>query len=130
MIPIQHHPAPLEAFCPLCPPPDEVTAVLHTHGFRLTLSMEPSNGPRRAVPLLPAHYHFRDETGTEVIFLAGKDTPEDAMARFPIHASRWWVYPGANPAVYQHLLLIASAHWPLTWKSLHDQEQRSASSCS
>ncbi|SRR5579883_154125 len=112
---------PVSAFCSTCPNAEEVGALLESHGFALTLTMGPSRFTQITIPPLPAQYHYRDAAGTEVIFLAGKDISEPGMKRFPRHASRWWVYPGANPEAAQHIMLVASAQWQLTWTPEQDQ---------
>jgi hypothetical protein len=86
----------LEAFCATCPPPQEVSALLARLGFRLTFQMDEQPDRSSQLPPLPAQYHYKDDAhGTEVIYLAGRDTPLEGEA-FPCHASRFWLYPGAD----------------------------------
>ncbi len=69
-------PTELEAFCTTCPPTEEVSALLATLGFTLAFHMDAVQSPCAEVPPLPAQYHYKkDECGTEVIYLAGRDTP-------------------------------------------------------
>ena len=56
----------LEAFCHALPTPERVTALLQPLGFSLTYQ-------RGAIRGLPPQYHYRDNKGTEVMYLAGKD---------------------------------------------------------
>ncbi len=106
-----------EAFCSICPPVQEVTTKLQALGFHLTFSMKPTiYPPSSATPRLPAQYHYADEHGTEIIFLAGRDYDLDGR-RLPPHASHWWIYPGANGVAYQHVVQALAATWPLTWLS-------------
>src|SRR6266487_1953476 len=86
----------VEAFCVTCPSAEEVTTLLQTLGFELTFHMEIDHPPEyEQVPCLPAQFHFQDTHGNEVIFLAGRDTDLDGVG-FPEHASRFWLYPGAD----------------------------------
>ena len=64
----------LEAFCAICPTPQEVTSVLQAIGFTLTFHMDAVPSACAEVPPLPAQYHYCDQLhGSEVIFLAGCD---------------------------------------------------------
>jgi hypothetical protein len=52
----------LEAFCPGCPSPDEVTAFLDTLGLTLGFTMGAVPAHDRNVAPLPAQYHYeRDD---------------------------------------------------------------------
>jgi hypothetical protein len=94
----------LEAFCTTCPTVEEVTTLLEGYGFQLTFHME---AVRYAacyhMAPLPAQYHYRDTAGTEVVFLAGPDLM--CHQRTCAHASRFWMYPGADPAVAARIAL-------------------------
>jgi len=108
----------VEAFCVTCPSAEEVTTLLQTLGFELTFHMEIDHPPEyEQVPCLPAQFHFQDTHGNEVIFLAGRDTDLDGVG-FPEHASRFWLYPGADRAVYGRVAHVLAVRWSLTWRSL------------
>jgi hypothetical protein len=105
----------LEAFCLTCPPSIEVACALERLGFRLTLQMEAIVPPKSsAVPALPPQYHYSDQYGTEVIYLAGRDTPEDGE-RYPAHESRFWLWPGSQTEAYQRAASALAHKWYLTW---------------
>jgi hypothetical protein len=126
---MSHSQAPeCTAFCATCPPPETVISLLQGLGFQLTFHMDAVTYPvSSSTPSLPAQFHFSDEQGTDVIFLAGKDTPMDGE-RFPPHASRFWVAPGADTAAYQRVVQALASRWMLTWHRPHtDQDlQRTA----
>lgn len=106
----------LEAFCQSCPAPEMVTGLLEELGLQLTFHMDAVIYPASSSTLdLPAQYHFRDEHGTELIYLAGKDSPLDGE-HFPSHSSRFWVSPGADLAAYRRIVQALSARWWLTWQ--------------
>src|SRR5712691_1546544 len=90
-------PAPeLQAFCATCQAAQDVTALLARLGFLLAFQMDEQPDHTSQLPPLPAQYHYKDETsGTEVIYLAGRDTPLEREV-FPSHASRFWLYAGAD----------------------------------
>ena len=67
------HPTELEAFCPICPPAEQVSALLSTLGFTLTFQMQEQDALVH-LPALPAQYHYKDACCTEVIYLAGVRT--------------------------------------------------------
>ncbi len=105
----------LSAFCSTCPDPADVTRILAELGFRLTFHM-PAKGP--AFERIPAQYHYRlDGDGCEVIYLAGKDLPDEGE-RFPKHQSRFWVYGGADLSVVERVTQTLAARWSFTWQSL------------
>lgn len=109
----------VDAFCQTCPMPEEVATLLHPLGFRLVFEMKAVIYPAYAhTPDLPAQYHYKDEDGTEVIYLAGRDTPCDGE-RFPSHASRFWLSPGAHLLVYRRVAHLLAATWSLCWKPSH-----------
>src|SRR6266700_3711930 len=86
----------LEALCATCPSPQEVSNMLQVLGFELAFHMDVVASPVYAqMSPLPAQYHYRDKYGTEVIYLAGHDADLDGV-RLPEHASRFWLYPGAD----------------------------------
>lgn len=110
------------AFCPGCPPVDEVTDVLQALGFRLAFQMGEVRFPVSSrTPPLPAQYHYCDRHNTEVIYLAGPDADTDG-ACLPLHASRFWVYCGVSSAVYEQVLRVIAVQWPLIWNATQDFE--------
>jgi len=106
--------AELNAFCATCPPDCEVTALLKGLGF--TLDFQRPAKRYRNCPSLPAQFHYRDEQGTEVIFLAGKDTPDGIANKHPNHASRWWIYPGNSQYGYTLAVKELAQEYQLSWK--------------
>jgi signal recognition particle subunit SEC65 len=113
----------VEAFCVTCPSTEEVTTLLQTLGFELAFHMDIDHPPEyEQVPCLPAQFHFQDEHGNEVIFLAGRDVDLDGVG-FPEHASRFWLYPGADRAVYGRVANVLAVRWSLTWRSLSKARQ-------
>ena len=69
------------------------------------------------IPSLPAQFHFQDVLGNQVIFLAGRDVDLDGVG-FPDHASRFWLYPGADRTMYGRVAHVLAVRWSLTWRSL------------
>ncbi len=105
-----------KSFCTRCPSVDEVTRALQTLDFRLTFQMGESAFPSPLhVPALPAQYHYRDQHNTEVIYLAGYDAETN---RTPLHASRFWIYSGANVAAYLQVRQFMAAQWSLIWEPI------------
>ena len=123
-MPTQRTTTDLTAFCVTCPAADNVTAALAPLGFTLTFQMEEDNRHSYLdIAPLPAQYHFRDHFGTEVIYLAGQDEDlgdEDEMDwdTFPRHASRFWLYAGADAGAHEQAAQALTAAWALTWFSL------------
>ena len=114
----------LLAFCVACPPPQEVIAALAEIQFQLTFTMEEQRSPASLkTPPVPAQYHFRDARGTEVIYLAGEDMGEVGEC-LPAHASRFWLYPGADAAAAHLAARLCATKWPLTWRRAHQEQQR------
>ena len=111
----------LTAFCATCPTSDEVIAVLAPLGFTLVFAM-PADDEQAYLHLapLPAQFHYRDQHGTEVLYLAGVDREEEQKA--PRHASRFWLYAGADEGAYQRSAQVLTATWPLTWGTQTDRE--------
>lgn len=105
----------LEAFCATCPPPDEVTNLLQRLDFRLTFQMDAVAARCYGqIPALPAQYHYSDQYGTEVIYLAGSDADTDGR-QLPTHASRFWLFPGSDPDAYQHTGSQLALRWRFRW---------------
>ncbi len=107
----------LEAFCATCPSAQDVTSLLQTLGFELIFHMDIDASPEyEHVPPLPAQFHFQDEHGTEVIFLAGRDVDLDGL-QLPEHASRFWLYAGADTKFYQRTAHVLAVKWSLRWRA-------------
>ncbi len=100
----------LEAFCSTCPPPQDISALLATLGFTLAFQMQEQDD----LVHLPAQYHYKDACGTEVIYLAGCDTPLEGEV-FPFHASRFWLYAGADAQAFQLTLSTLALRYQFTW---------------
>ena len=112
------------AFCALCPAQEEVTRTLQGCGFCLTFQMDAVISPAYTqLPALPAQYHYRDPYGTEIIYLAGRDTPLDGE-RFPAHASRFWLYPGADQGAYQRVASALAVRWGFFWRQTEGSDAR------
>jgi hypothetical protein len=115
----QTQPPDLEAFCMTCPAAEEVTAMLQPFGFELTFQMDACIYPAySATPDLPAQYHYRTKHGTEVIYLAGHDADTDGL-RLPDHASRFWLYPGADLDKAERVAPDLARRWRLTWRRVN-----------
>lgn len=114
----------LEAFCQTCPDAAEVVALLFGLGFHLDFQMGEQRDHSSQLPPLPAQFHFKDVHGTEVIYLAGRDFPlnEDG-ASLPLHASRFWLYAGAQREVFQQARSSLSLAFQFTW---HDPAEPAA----
>jgi hypothetical protein len=106
----------LEAFCAFCPPAEEVSGVLQAVGFALAFHMDSIPPAGAVVPPLPAQYHYRDRRGSEVIFLAGPDADPDG-APLPEHASRFWLYPGADAEAARWVAHVLAVKWSFAWRS-------------
>ncbi|HEX7737000.1 MAG TPA: hypothetical protein VF458_19300 [Ktedonobacteraceae bacterium] len=105
----------LEAFSEHCPAASEVTAVLQTLGFRLSFHMQAVVPPESsAIPALPPQYHYTDQYGTEIIYLAGRDKPEDGE-RLPVHKSRFWLWPGANEQAHARAAALLAKAFHFQW---------------
>ena len=111
----------LHAFCATCPPPEEVVVLLGRLGFHLDFQMEEQRDHRSQLPPLPAQYHFKDPHGTEVIYLAGRDSPlnEDGES-LPPHASRFWLYAGADRQAFQWARFTLALSYQITWRDLSE----------
>jgi hypothetical protein len=107
----------LQAFCATCPSAEEVTSALQAAGFALIFQMNTVVSSCAEVPPLPAQYHYRDQRGSEVIFLAGRDTDPDG-ARLPEHAARFWIHPGADAGATRWVAHVLIVKWSLTWQAV------------
>ena len=115
----------LEAFCVTCPSAEEVTGVLQAVGFALTFHMDAVVSGCADVPLLPAQYHYRDQGGNELIYLAGRDVDPDG-AQFPEHASRFWIHAGADAGAARWIAQVLAVKWSLTWQPVSQARQQVA----
>ncbi len=107
----------LEAFCATCPTVQEVTNLLQALGFELTFHMGVDAHPTyEQLSPLPAQFHFQDKHGTEAIFLAGPDVNLDGLL-LPEHASRFWLYPGADAAATGRSPMCWLFTWSLSWRA-------------
>jgi hypothetical protein len=116
----------LEAFCATCPTVQEVTNLLQALGFELAFNMGVDASPEyEQLSPLPAQFHFQDKHGTEAIFLAGPDVNLDGIL-FPEHASRFWLYPGADAAGYWQVANVLALTWSLSWRAESSARQHIA----
>lgn len=105
----------LEAFCERCPAASDVAETLQTLGFRLTYQMSAVVSPESSnIPALPPQYHYTDDYGTEVAYLAGFDTPMEGEW-YPPHKSRFWLWPGANAQAYTQTAFLLVSKYHLRW---------------
>lgn len=112
----------LEAFCMACPAAEEVTAVLQPLGCKLKFQMGARIYPAySATPDLPAQYHYSTALGTEAIYLAGYDADNDGI-RLPDHASRFWLFPGADVQAYTQIASYLALRWRFTWQRVQAEE--------
>jgi hypothetical protein len=110
----------LDAFCSTCPSPEEVTAQLAKLSFRLEFQMDEQRDHAFQLPPLPAQYHYKDASGNEALFLAGRDIPLDGE-RFPPHASRFWLYAGADMQAFTLAQTTMALQWQFTWRTPSEQ---------
>lgn len=110
-------PTELHAFCATCPPAENVTARLSRMGFRLAFQMEAQDDLKSGerLPALPAQYHYKDAFGNEVLYLAGQDTPLEGES-YPRHASRFWLYLGADTQAFQYAQAMLALSYQFTWR--------------
>src|SRR5260370_29779526 len=105
----------LEVFCATCPSAEEVTHLLQAKGFTLAFHMDAVPSACTQVPQLPAQYHYRDQRGNEVIYLAGPDTDPDGDP-LPKPASRFWLHPGADAAAAHWAPHVLAVQWSFAWQ--------------
>lgn len=109
----------LEAFCVTCPAATEVTTTLKALGFTLTFQMAEVVSPESSdIPALPPQYHYSDDNGTEVVYLAGPDIPLEGEC-YPPHASRFWLWPGANEHAFTQTAFCLASKYHLCWLAEH-----------
>ena len=116
-MPTKHHELDeLEAFCHSCPEPREVITFLAQLGLRLDFHME-AFAPPEYSPLteLPAQFHFADDSGMSLIYLAGEDGALEDGERLPIHKSRFWAYAGADIQRFEQNTQLVALRWSFTW---------------
>lgn len=115
----------LKAFCAARPTPEEVGARLAKLGFHLVFQMREQRDHHLLLPPLPAQYHYRDEVGTEVIYLAGCDVPmhENGGSAFPPHKSRFWLSCGAKREPFQIARATLALSWGFTWQTVGETEE-------
>lgn len=108
----------LHGFCVTCPPAENVTALLAVLGFRLAFQMEAQDDLKKVghPPALPAQYHYRDASGTEVLYLAGRDSALEGET-LPAHSSRFWLYAGAQYEGFQCARSALALAFQFTWRS-------------
>ena len=112
----------LEAFCATCPSAEDVTALVAKMGFRLDFQMDAQRDHKYELPPLAAQYHFKDAHGTEVIYLAGRDFPMNENGEsLPSHASRFWLYMGADAQASQLVASTLALRWGFTWRDSSEQ---------
>ena len=105
----QQPPDELEAFCHSCPEPQEVITFLTQLGLRLDFQMEAFAPPvYSSLAELPAQFHFADESGMSLIYLAGEDSATEDGERLPVHKSRFWSYAGADAERFERI----TQSWP------------------
>ncbi|HVB20582.1 MAG TPA: hypothetical protein VNG51_01370 [Ktedonobacteraceae bacterium] len=115
-------PTEYSAFSPTCHQVQHVTAALISLGFHLTFTLPAHT--YKAAPPVPAQYHYEDTYSTEVIYLAGKDTPLDNDV-FPLHASRFLAYPGSHPPAFRTMKRTLTVLFLCSWiESSKLQRQR------
>jgi hypothetical protein len=107
------------AFCSTCPAADEVTEALTLLGFALVFQLDADdNQAYLHLAPLPAQFHYRNDHGTEVVYLAGVDQEDEQPA--PPHASRFWLYAGANANAQERAAEVLAATWSLRWFPLDE----------
>lgn len=115
------------AFCMSRPDPDDVASALKPLGFCLTFQMSASSDGFA----FPAQYHFQSARGTQVIYLAGRDSSLDDedfdevdTDPYPPHASRFWVYAGADLLVSRQVIALLERQWAVVWAYQCDHESK------
>jgi hypothetical protein len=113
-----------EAFCLSCPEPQEVTTFLKNLGLRLDFQLE-AFAPPVYSPLLalPAQFHFADESGMSLIYLAGEDSATEEGERLPVHKSRFWAYAGADTRRFERIMHLVALQWSFTWHCPEEAQQ-------
>jgi hypothetical protein len=115
----------LEAFCPGCPEPGEVTTFLDALGFTLSFTMGVVHAHDRNVAPLPAQFHFERDDGLCIVYLAGGDTPMSGE-HFPAHQSRFWACAGAENAAFERITRALAVKWGFIWQRATQDSGRPA----
>jgi len=64
---------------------------------------------------LPAQFHFVDDSGMSIIYLAGEDSATEEGERLPVHKSRFWAYAGADAQRFEKITQQVARRWSFTW---------------
>lgn len=124
----------MSAFCSTCPSLEAVTHLFAHFGLELTYS-RPAEMVQEYLhlPLLPVQYHYEDDWGTQVLFLAGSNHPnlasdddreESAGSKsYSPYASRFWLIAGAQASVTRRVQEALTKEWRLCW---HDPQMTNA----
>src|SRR5215471_400272 len=111
----QHPGDELEAFCHSCPEAQEVCTFLRQLGLRLDFEMEAFAPPLYSeLSELPAQFHFADESGMSLIYLAGEDHDTEEGERLPVHQSRFWAYAGGDAQRFEQITRLVALRWSFT----------------
>jgi hypothetical protein len=124
-MPTKHQPPDeLAAFCHTCPEPEEVIAFLAQLGLRLDFQLEAFSPPTYSeLSELPAQFHFADDSGMNLIYLAGEDSATEDGERLPVHKSRFWAYIGADEPRFEKITQLVALRWSFTWHYPEETEQ-------
>jgi hypothetical protein len=127
-MPTKHHVLDeLEAFCHSCPDPQEVITFLKHMGLRLDFQMEDFAPPEYSLlAQLPAQFHFTDDSGMSLIYLAGEDSATEEGERLPVHKSRFWAYAGADVQRFEWISQQVALRWSFTWHCPSQAQQDAA----
>ena len=117
----------LEAFCLSCPDPEEVKIFLKQIDLRLDFQMEAcAPSVYSELSELPAQFHFADDSGMSLVYLAGEDHATEVGERLPVHRSRFWAYAGADKERFEQMTRLVALQWSFTWHSSEEAKQEVA----
>jgi hypothetical protein len=117
----------LEAFCLSCPAPEHVMTFFKQLGLRLDFQMEAFAPPEYSkLSELPAQFHFADESGMSLIYLAGEDNTMEVGERLPAHKSRFWAYAGADEQCFERITHLVALQWSFIWYYSEEAEPDAA----
>jgi hypothetical protein len=120
-------PDEFEAFCHSCPEPEEVIMFFKQLGLHLDFQMEAFAPPEYSeLSALPAQFHFADDSGMSLIYLAGEDSVMEDGERLPVHKSRFWAYAGADAQRFEQITQNVALHWSFTWRCSSQAQQEVA----
>ena len=124
-MPTKHQPPDeLEAFCLSYLEPEQVIPFLTQLGLRLDFQMEAFAPPVYSqLAQLPAQFHFADESGMSLIYLAGEDSVTEEGGRLPVHKSRFWAYGGADAQRFERIIQLVALQWSFAWYCSEEAEQ-------